>query len=131
MRQVARNYLCGPTTAIEHVAQLRSLILVSNYLSCDVIHQLENNTVLGDGQFYDPRAYRILRQALILEDSYPFVNPYYSVQQKIYPSVVMAFTGNAAMTTAASVLGQKDAGQVLAQDEVVMSHFIYRALLDD
>ena len=123
MWQVARNYLCGPTTAIEHAVGLRSLVLVSNYLSCDVISQLENNTVLGYGNFHDPRTYRIRRQSLHLQNSYPFVTPYSSVEALIYPSVVMAFTGNAAMTTAASVLGRKDAGQVLAQDEVVtMSH---------
>ena len=120
--QIGRNYLRGPTIAIEHAEELRSLILISNLFSCDVPRQVgdENNT-LGNGHFYDPTRYRIGRLGDYLGSTYPSVNPYTKITNLTFPNVVMAFTGNAAMTTAASVLGRTDAGQVLNTDAVVPS----------
>ena len=119
--QIGRNYLRGPTIAIEHAEELRSLILISNLFSCDVPRQLRNNAVLGNGYFHDPTRYRIDAQGEYLANTYPFVNPYTKITKLSLPSVVVAFTGNAAMTTAASVLGRTDAGQVLNTDAVVPS----------
>ena len=50
---LARNYLVGQTNSLEFFPDLTSVLLSSNYFSCDV-PQLSNNSNLGEGYFLNP-----------------------------------------------------------------------------
>lgn len=88
---LARNSITGNTDNLEQQSALKTLLISSNYLSCQSA-KLENTIDLGQGVFQDPTS-SALEQAgkVILHETE--INPFTSVP-KTFKNTVLAYAGN-------------------------------------
>ena len=100
---LSRNYLVGSIQAEHTRASLRSIILSSNFLSCDANLQGDSDDhSLGTGIFKEPTSDTLRAFGTILAQAYPNVQPFGLATE--YHNVVLAFAGNSQLSTEASFL---------------------------
>ena len=88
---LARNSITGNTDNLEQQSALKTLLISSNYLSCQSA-KLENTSNLGQGVFHEPTssALEVVGKSLQAETG---TNPYTSVP-KTFKHTVLAYAGN-------------------------------------
>ena len=93
---LARNYITGNTEHLESGTSLQTLLVSSNYLSCQSV-QLEAATELGRGLFVDPTTDALQRVGEVLKGyTGGLANPYTSVSNATttLENTVLVFAGN-------------------------------------
>ena len=114
---LSRNYLRGSTGALKEADALETLVLSSNYFSCDAV-DLDGASRLAEGRFQDPGARALRGAGLALAEGFPFINPFAAVRNITYTNLALVYTGNSQLTTQASVAESVPAGNLLVKDMV-------------
>ena len=76
---LSRNFLGGSIQTPRAKGSLRTMILSSNYFSCEAKLQGQTNdhgTHLGEGQFTEPTIEALRRAGLEMSQTYPNIQPY-------------------------------------------------------
>eukprot|EP00658_Telonema_sp_P-2_P023989 TRINITY_DN19625_c0_g1_i4.p1 TRINITY_DN19625_c0_g1~~TRINITY_DN19625_c0_g1_i4.p1 ORF type:complete len:498 (+),score=102.98 TRINITY_DN19625_c0_g1_i4:3-1496(+) len=109
----SRNFFTGGADVLEGSWNLSTLLLNSNYMSCELT-DLDNSTNLGQGEFFDPvsRTLKIrLRTVLgfnLIDDD----------DVEAFENIALSFAGNTEMTTAAGDLPPSSTGRSTTVDEI-------------
>ena len=88
---LARNSITGNTDNLEQQSALKTLLISSNYLSCQSA-KLENTINLGQGVFQDPTSSALEQAGKVLQGE-TGTNPFTSVP-KTFKNTVLAYAGN-------------------------------------
>ena len=88
---LARNSITGNTDNLEQQSALKTLLISSNYLSCESA-KLENTINLGQGVFQDPTSSALEQAGKVLQGE-TGTNPFTSVP-KTFENTVLAYAGN-------------------------------------
>ena len=113
---MTRNYLTGQTTSLNSAVHLETVLLSSNYLSCEAAG-LEDATELGMSCFIEPTQHALIEAGQTMMNTFPWVNPFEGLSTTTYPNLVLAFVGNQ-MTTKASLLPPVGSSRILKEDRI-------------
>ena len=88
---LSRNYMRGPTAPLNNFSALTTLIIASNYFSCNSA-DLRDNDVLGQGEFSDPTTKQVAEAGEFMAGVYPFADPFKQTNVILnYSNTVMAY----------------------------------------
>ena len=81
----------GGTVPLNNFSALMTLIIASNYFSCDYA-ELRDNSVLGQGEFSDPTTKHVAEAGESMAGVYPFSDPFKRTNVILnYSNTVMAY----------------------------------------
>ena len=89
---LARNYITGDTNHLEQQPSLQTLLIFSNYLTCQSA-ELTDSKRLGQSDFVDPTSSTLQEAGMVLQ-GISMTNPFQSVPNNVFPNTVLAFAGN-------------------------------------
>jgi len=89
---LARNYIIGNTDHLDQESALETLLVFSNFLSCEVA-EIEHAAHLGQGTFQDPASSTLEQAGKVLQGE-TGSNPFASTLDISFPNIVLAFAGN-------------------------------------
>ena len=81
----------GGTVPLNNFSALMTLIISSNYFSCNDAH-LSNSKRLGEGEFSDPTTKQVVEAGEFMAGVYPFSDPFSETNVILnYTNAVMAY----------------------------------------
>ena len=89
---LARNYITGNTDHLDQQSALETLLISSNFLSCEVA-EIEHAARLGQGTFQDPTSSTLEQAGKVLQ-GVTGTNPFASTVNIFFKNAVLAFAGN-------------------------------------
>jgi len=113
----SRNFITGTTDALEGVERLQTLILSSNFLSCNGA-RLDSATNLAEGFFKDPGIEGLQTVGNAIGQSVPYINPFSDLEALNYSNIALVYAGNSQLTTYASSAESVPADNLLNSDRV-------------
>ena len=111
---LSRNFLTGSVQTHGSERPLRTMILSSNYLSCEAKF---NGSELGKEKFSDPTEYALYTAGLRIKRSYPNIQPFGQIPKK-YPNLVLVWPGNSQLLTGASYLPPQEPDPLRQADAI-------------
>ena len=87
----AQNIMLGSVKRMDGANQLSTIIVSSNHLSCTA-PEIEHNTKLGNGEFYDPSEWALFKAGQHLAQIAQ-VNPFLDFKPESYDNIVLVWTG--------------------------------------
>eukprot|EP00656_Telonema_subtile_P057711 TRINITY_DN9561_c0_g1_i2.p1 TRINITY_DN9561_c0_g1~~TRINITY_DN9561_c0_g1_i2.p1 ORF type:complete len:1111 (+),score=173.31 TRINITY_DN9561_c0_g1_i2:852-4184(+) len=114
---LTRNHLTGSTDALEPAVNLETVLLSSNYLSCD-IPRMDGAERLATGDFVDPATSALRLVGATGATQTRFRDVYAWLPLTRYQNLANVFAGNPELTTAAAILTGGTAGHLLKGDEI-------------
>jgi hypothetical protein len=114
----SRNYLTGTTKLYEGAEGLETLILSSNFLSCNAA-RLDNAINLTDGVFRDPGLEALRAVGAAIADVFPYVDPFSNLKSSNYTNIALVYAGNSQLTSSgSSIPDQAKPGRLTDKDRI-------------
>eukprot|EP00658_Telonema_sp_P-2_P081770 TRINITY_DN8475_c0_g3_i3.p1 TRINITY_DN8475_c0_g3~~TRINITY_DN8475_c0_g3_i3.p1 ORF type:complete len:1118 (-),score=247.99 TRINITY_DN8475_c0_g3_i3:75-3428(-) len=113
---LARNYFVGKTDVLEGNWNLSTLLLNSNYLSCDMAG-LENSTELAQGDFLDPIPQAASDAVSAAQQQFELAESSATTVSS-FSNIALLFAGNPEMKTQAGYLPPSDPERSTRVDEI-------------
>ena len=114
---VARNYMAGPTRHLARSGTLETLLLASNYFSCNA-PSMDVALNLGKGKFGNPLTRALQDAGNDMSHTPPFRNPYEEMPTVELSNSVWAFPGCSQLTADVCRLNSDTATRFLSADAV-------------
>eukprot|EP00656_Telonema_subtile_P054505 TRINITY_DN8174_c0_g2_i5.p1 TRINITY_DN8174_c0_g2~~TRINITY_DN8174_c0_g2_i5.p1 ORF type:complete len:1044 (-),score=161.68 TRINITY_DN8174_c0_g2_i5:235-3366(-) len=113
---LAQNFLTATTDVLAQETNLRTLLLSSNYLSCNAV-TLNGALNLGRGTFGDPGQEVLSNLAADVAIEFPAFDPFPTTVDR-FENTVLVFAGNPQLTVSASYFPEESSGRLLQTDEI-------------